>query len=73
MTGHDQPPVERHGDADVDVLVVDDVVAVDRRVDDRHGAQRVDDRLDDERQVGQLRAGALVLGLLRLADLRDAD
>ena len=30
--------------------------------------QRVDDRLDDERQVGELRARALVLGLLRLAN-----
>ena len=39
---HDQAPVERDRDAEVDVLVVDDVVAVDRRVDDRHGAQRVD-------------------------------
>ena len=35
----DQAPVERDGDADVHVLVIHDVVAVDRRVDDRHGAQ----------------------------------
>ena len=69
---HDQPPVERDRDADVDVLVIDDVVAVDRGVDDRHGAQRVDRRLDDERHVGELGAGALELRLLRLADLRDA-
>ena len=32
---HDQALIERHGDADVDVLLVDDVVAVDRGVDDR--------------------------------------
>jgi hypothetical protein len=42
---HDQPPVERHRDADVDLLVVDDVLAVDRGIDDRHGAQRVDTAL----------------------------
>ena len=38
----DQALVERDGDADVDVLLVDDVVAVDRRVDDRElrGARR---------------------------------
>ena len=67
--GDDQPPVERDRDAEVDVLVIDDVVAVDRGVDDRHGAKRVDDGLQDERQKGQLGAGGLVLRFLRLADL----
>ena len=42
---HDQPLIERHRDAEVDVLLVDDVVAVDRGVDDRERAQRVDDDL----------------------------
>ena len=37
--------------------MVDDVVAVDRGVDHGHGAQRVHRRLDDERHVGELRAG----------------
>ena len=32
---HDQPALERHGDPEVDVLLVDDVVAVERGVDDR--------------------------------------
>ncbi len=33
--GHDQAAIRGHRDADVEVLVVDDVVAVDRGVDDR--------------------------------------
>ena len=33
--GDDQAPVERDGDADIDVLVVADGVALDGRVDDR--------------------------------------
>ena len=33
---HDQTPVERDRNADVDFLVVDDVVAVNRGVHDRH-------------------------------------
>ena len=69
---HDQSPVERDGDADVHVAVIDDVVAVDRRVHDGHGSKRIGRRLDDERHVGELRAGFLVFGLLRLAHLRDA-
>ena len=44
MTGHDKPIVERDRDAEVDVLLVDDVVAVDRGIDDRELAQRVDRR-----------------------------
>ena len=47
-------------------------VAVDRRVDDGNRAQAVHDRLHDEGQVGELGAGALVLGLLRVAQLRHA-
>ena len=39
--GDDQAPVERDGDADVDVLVVEDGVALDGGVDDRVLAQRV--------------------------------
>ena len=40
--GDDQAPVEGHGDADVHVAVVDDVVLVHRRVDDRELAQAGD-------------------------------
>ena len=69
--GDDEPPVERDGDAEVDVLLVDDVVAVERRVEDRKRAQRAGDRLGDERQERQLRAVALVRRLLLLAQLRD--
>ena len=54
------------------VLVIDDGVAVDRGVDDRDGAQRVDRCLDDEGEIGELHARALELGFLRLANLRDA-
>ena len=68
---HDQPAVERDGDAEVDVLLVDDVVAVERGVDERMPAERVDDRLGDERHVGQLRAAPLVVRLLLLADPLD--
>ena len=70
--GDDQSPVERDRDAEVHVLVIDDVVAVDRRVDDGHGAKRFDDGLQNEREIRQLGAGALVLRLLRFANLRDA-
>ena len=68
----DEPPVERDGDADVDVLLVDDVVAVERRVEDGKRPERADDRLGDEREERQLGAVALVLGLLLLAQLRHA-
>ena len=47
--GHDQAPVERHRHADVDVLLVDDRVAVDAGVQDRERLQRVDRGLHDER------------------------
>ena len=36
----DEAALERDRDAEVDVLLVDDVVAVERRVDDREAAQR---------------------------------
>ena len=61
---HDQPAVERHRDAQVDVLLVDDRVAVERGVQHRVGAQRLAARPSDERHVGEPRAGALVLGFL---------
>ena len=45
---HDQAARAADRDADVEVAVVDDVVAVDRRVDDRVLLQRVHRRLDEE-------------------------
>ncbi len=69
---HDQAVVERHGDAEVDRAAIDDVVAVDRGVEHRVTAQAVDRRLGDERREGELRALALVVVLLGLADLVDA-
>ena len=44
------------------VTLVDDVVAVDRGVDDRMPPQAVDRHLGDERRVGELDAALLVLG-----------
>ena len=73
---HDQAPVERDGDAEVDVLRVDDRVALVRGVQDRRVLQRLDHRLGDERQEGELDAGLLVVVLLRLAqpiDVREVD
>ena len=67
--GHDQSPLERHGDADVDVLVIDDGVAVDRCVDHRDGLQRARHGRDDERQVGRLAAG-VSRSLLRILAMR---
>ena len=46
--GHDQPPIERDGDAQVDVLVVANRISFDRGVHDRHLAQGDDDGAGDE-------------------------
>ncbi len=54
---NDESPVERHGDADVVLLAVDEVGAGHRRVHDRERLEAVDDGFDDERHVGQLLAG----------------
>ena len=57
---HDQAraAVERHRDAEVDLVVIDDVRAVDRGVDDRERAQRFGRGAGDERQEGQREAVA---------------
>ena len=68
----DKAPIERDGNSHIDILMVDDGLAVDRRVHDRYGAQRIDDGFHDERQVRELRAGALVLRLFCVANLRHA-
>ena len=56
---HDQSLLERHGNPQVDVVLVDDVLAVERGVDVRELPDRVGRRLGDERRVGE--AGALGL------------
>ena len=56
--GHDEPPVEGHRNPDVDVLLVDDVVTVDGRIDDGHSPERIHHRFGDERHVGELRTCA---------------
>ena len=51
-------------DADVEVAVVDDVVAVDRGVDDRIFLQRMHRRLDEERHEAELHAVLLLEAVL---------
>ncbi len=71
--GDDEAPVQRDGDADVDVLVVEDGVALDGGVDDGVLAQRLHGGARDERHVGELDAVALlVLVLFLFAQLDDA-
>src|SRR5207302_10767923 len=69
----DEAPLERDGDADVDVLVVTDRVAFDRAVYDGMLAQGEDGGAGDEGHVRELDAVALlVLRFLFFADLDDA-
>ena len=65
--GHDQPPVQGHRDADVDVLVQDQVLAVERCVDDRKRFQRRGRGLQEERHESQLGAVLLQELVLRRA------
>ena len=69
---HDEPPVERHGNADVDVVVVDNVIANQGGVDHRNRLQRIRDGLDDEGQIGELSTRLFILGSFGIANLRDA-
>jgi len=64
---NDQFVFECDRDVKVDVLLVDDVVAVDRCIDDRKLPQCVDDDLRDEGGKCQLRVGRFVRGLLLVA------
>ena len=61
---HDQAARAADGDADVEVAVIDDVVAVDRRVDHRELLQRVHRRLDEEAHEAELDAVLLLEALL---------
>ena len=71
--GDNQTPVESDGDADVDVLVVEDGFALHRGVDDGVLAEGLHGGARDEWHVGQLHAIALlVLALFLLAQFDDA-
>ena len=48
--GHDEPLLGLHGDADVVAVEIDELVALDARVQLRELAQRLRDGLQDERQ-----------------------
>src|SRR2546428_6898963 len=66
---HDQTPIECDGDADVVIAVIDDVALIHRCVDDRPLAKAGDDRLYDERHVGELRASLGIAVLVLAAKL----
>ncbi len=79
---HDEAVRRVGGEADVEVLLQDQVVAVERGIDVRELPQRGDARLDQEREHRHLDAGLLVLlverdaeglevGDVRLVELRD--
>ena len=69
--GNDQSLIQRDSDPEVDVLLVNDVVPVDRRVDIRELAQRIDNHFGDEARVGELRARRFVVRFALLAKCRD--
>ena len=71
--GDDQTPLQRDGDADVDVLVVADGLAFRGSVHDRVFAKSLDGGAGDERHVRELDAVALlVLVLFPFAEFDDA-
>jgi hypothetical protein len=72
MTGTMRPQSSATAIPQIHVAVIYDIVAIDRRADDRHGPQPVDDGLDDERQKVSFAPAFLVSRLLRLANLRNA-
>src|SRR5438552_12222826 len=51
---HDQAVLHRHRDTDVDVLVHHDSIVAPTGVQDGHGFQALDHRLDDDRHEGQV-------------------
>ena len=53
---HDQAALGRDRDPDVEILVIDDVVALDRGVHDREALERLDRGLDEERHEAELHA-----------------
>ena len=77
ITGTMRPQSRATAMPEVDVLLVDDGVAVDAGVQDREGLERVDRGLEDERHVGELDAAPLLVGgavlLAQLVDARHVD
>ena len=73
---NDQPLVERHRDPEVDVVVMDELVAIDRRVEDRVMGESLDRRAGDEGEIGEPHAAPrhrlLELGAAR-RDARHVD
>ena len=61
MTGTMRPQSSATAMPDVDVLLVDDGVALDAGVEDREGLERVHGGLQDEGQVGELDPAALLV------------
>lgn len=71
--GDDETPVEGDGHPEVDVALIDDLVARDLRVEDGKLPDGLRDGLEDERHVRELRPDALLeLGLLLFAQAVDA-
>ena len=68
---HDQAGLKRHGDSQVDILLVDDALTIQRRIDNRISPQRVDHCPGNKRHVGELDAKPRVLRLLRLPESLD--
>src|SRR5262249_52023363 len=70
--GNDQPVLQRDRDPDIDFVVIDDVVIIERRVEQRILPEAGYRRARDERQVGQREAVVgLELPLEAIAHLRD--
>src|SRR5208282_2911063 len=71
--GDDKSPIERDGDAGIDVLVVADAVAFERAVDDRILLQGDDGSAHKERHESEPRAVTLLEPVLQLvAQIDDA-
>jgi hypothetical protein len=71
--GHNQPPLQSHGDAQVDPRVVVDEAVDQRSVDDGEFDQRLNGGGGDERHIGELDAVLLLeAGLFALAQAGDA-
>ena len=69
---NDQSPIESDRHSEIDIALVNDLVAVDLRIDDAMLADRGRHRLEDERHERQLRAVLrLELVLIGRAELRD--
>ena len=64
---HDQAALRADRDADVVVVVLDEIVAIHAAVDRRHGLERADRGFDEERHEAELDPVLLGEGVLHLA------